>query len=107
MKSALSKIINMTFEELKDLSKQSHNPIIFSIQHGGLINTLTLIFKIFLKNEKVNILVLTSNYIGSDIPKGTTPVVAKLLENCVKKANIRGFTIILSTLKSFTYFLFF
>ena len=39
--------------------------------------------------QKINILVLTSNYRGTDIPRGTTPVVAKLLENYNCKENIR------------------
>lgn len=39
--------------------------------------------------NKINILVLTSNYRGTDIPIGTTPVVAKLLENFSYKENIR------------------
>ena len=39
--------------------------------------------------EKINILVLTSNYSGTGIPRGTTPVVAKLLENYNYKENIR------------------
>lgn len=39
--------------------------------------------------DKINILVLTSNYRGNDITRGTTPVVAKLLENYSYKENIR------------------
>ena len=49
LKTALDTVINMNFEELSSLRSKSYNPVLFSMQYGGVKNTLVFIYKFVLR----------------------------------------------------------
>jgi hypothetical protein len=45
VRSALSKIINMSYNDLNRISNKKYNPIIFSFRHGGVIPTMQILYR--------------------------------------------------------------